>query len=290
MSLASPSAAGPLRPISPGRGWRKLLRHRMGVPGALILILYAAVALVAPFLAPADPDAVNLRAVMRAPSAAHLFGTDQFGRDILSRVMFGARTSLLLGCCVVALATALGLLFGALAGYFRGAVEQVTTFVTDVFMSLPSIIVALAIITALGSGLGSTILAIAIAATPRMVRVARGAVLSVRSLDYVESGRTIGLSSATIVLRHVVPNALSPVIVQASLLMAEAILVAAGLGFLGLGVPPPTAEWGQMLAEGRGYLRAAPHVSIFPGLAIALLVLGLNLLGDGLRDALDVRT
>jgi peptide/nickel transport system permease protein len=272
------------------RVWRKFRRHRLGMAGLVILLAYLALALLAPWLTGFDPDDMNLRHVARPPSAAHWFGTDQFGRDILTRVLHGARTSLLLGACVVVIATGLGFVLGVLAGYFRGVVERLVMFAADVLMTMPSIITALAVITVLGPGLGSTIIAIAIAATPRLVRVARGAVLQVRALDYVDHARTLGAGDPWIVTRHVVPNSLAPVIVQSSLLMAEAVLVAAGLGFLGLGVPPPTAEWGQMLAEGRGHLRVAPHVSVFPGIALALLVLGFNLLGDGLRDALDVRS
>jgi peptide/nickel transport system permease protein len=272
------------------RALRKFLRHRLGMAGLAIVLLYLAMAVLAPWLSPFDPDDVNLRNVAKPPSALHWLGTDQFGRDILTRVMHGARTSLVLGACVVGIATAAGLLLGVLAGYFRGAIERVVMFGTDVLMTMPSIVTALAVITVLGPSLFSTILAISIAATPRLVRISRGAVLQVRGLDYIDSARTLGAGDGWIVTRHVVPNSLAPVIVQSSLLMAEAVLVAAGLGFLGLGVPPPTAEWGQMLAEGRGHLRAAPFIAIFPGLAIAFLVLGFNLLGDGLRDTLDVRT
>lgn len=257
--------------------------------GLVILLVYVALAITAPWLTPFDPDAIDLRGGMRPPNMVHWFGTDQFGRDLFARVAYGARTSLFLGSCVVAIATSAGLVLGTVAGYYRGRAERLIVFLTDVMMTLPSIITALAVITILGSGLGSTILAVAIAATPRLVRISRGAVLQVSGLEFIDSMRALGFSDAAIVLRHVVPNSLSPIIVQASLLMAEAVLVAAGLGFLGLGVPPPVAEWGQMLAEARTYLRAAPFISIFPGIAIALLVLGLNLLGDGLRDTLDVR-
>lgn len=281
----------PSTSASPGnRLWRKFAASRVGVVGLVIVSLYIVAALLAPALAPYDPNAVDLMNVAMPPSQMHWWGTDQFGRDILSRVLFGARTSLLLGFCVVGIATLAGTVIGAVAGYFRGWVERVVVFVTDVMMTMPTIITALAIITILGSGLYSTILAIAIAAVPRIIRIARGAVLQVRELDFVESSRALGAKDSTIIVRHVVPNAIAPIIVQASLLMAEAVLVGAGLGFLGLGVAPPLAEWGQMLAEGRGYLRAAPFISVFPGLAIIFLVLGLNLLGDGLRDTFDVRT
>ncbi len=284
MSAAAPAASSATPSVL-----SRLLRHRLGLAGICIVAAYILLAALAPFIAAYEPNAVDLRNVMKPPGAAHPFGTDQFGRDLLARTLFGARTSLLLGLCVVAAATLAGLTVGTLAGYYRGRIDAVAIFATDVLMTLPSIVVALGVITVLGSGLVSTIAAIAISAVPRLVRVARGSVLQVRELDFVAGARSVGESDLAIVCGHVLPNALSPVIVQASLLMAEAVLVAAGLGFLGLGVAPPVAEWGQMLAEGRAYLRAAPHISVFPGLALAILVLGLNLLGDGLRDALDVR-
>lgn len=286
-SIERPAAA---LPTGRSRLLRKFRRHRMGVVGVIIVLVYIATALGAPWLAPWAPDAVDLRNVAKPPSLAHPFGTDQFGRDMLSRTIYGARTSLVLGFCVVGIATLFGMFFGVLAGYYRGRVERLVTFMTDVMMTLPSIVTALAVVTILGPGLDTTIIAIAIASLPRIVRVARSAVLQVREMDYIQSSRSLGASDRAILLHHVVPNALSPVIVQGSLLMAEAVLVAAGLGFLGVGVKPPMAEWGQMLAESRALLRSAPHISIFPGLAIIFLVLGLNLLGDGLRDTLDVRT
>lgn len=291
MTMGSPSASGsPRLPARGNRHWRKFRRNRMGMVGLVVVSIYVVIAVLAPLIAPWDPDAVDLMNVARPPSTAHWMGTDQFGRDILSRVIYGAQTSLLLGFCVVGIATIVGTFFGALAGYFRGTVERVLIFMTDVMMTMPTIITALAIITVSGAGLYSTIIAIAIAAVPRLARISRGAVLQVREMDFVQSAKALGARDRFIIARHVVPNALAPIIVQASLLMAEAVLVAAGLGFLGLGVAPPMAEWGQMLAEGRGYLRAAPFISVFPGLAIIFLVLGLNLLGDGLRDTFDVRT
>lgn len=279
------------KPQSPAwRQIRKFSRSPIGMTGLVIVVFYVAVALFAPFLGLPHPDEVDLFNVAAPPTWSAWMGTDQFGRDLLSRVVHGARTSLLLGFCVVGIATVVGTTLGALAGYHRGAFERVVVFITDVLMTMPSLITALAIITILGSGLSSTIIAISIATTPRLIRISRGAVLQVRALDFVDSTRSLGARENFILLRHVLPNSLAPVIVQSSLLMAEAVMVGAGLGFLGLGVAPPLAEWGQMLAEARGLLRSAPHVSIFPGLAIIGLVLGLNLLGDGLRDTFNVRT
>lgn len=283
-------AAIPEAPAKQKSVLRHFLRHKLGMFGAAVISFYVLLAVFGPLLSPYDPNRNNLRAVLQPPSLTNWFGTDQFGRDILTRIIYGAQTSLLLGLCVVVLAIGVGLTLGALAGYFRGWTERAIVFATDVLMTMPTIVIALGIVTVMGGGLTATILAVSVAAVPRVIRIARGAVLQVRNLEYIESSRTLGASSGYIIARHVIPNSIPPVIVEASLLMAEAVLIAAGLGFLGLGVPPPMAEWGQMLAEGRGHLRAAPHVSIFPGLAIALLVLGLNLAGDGLRDTLDVRT
>lgn len=290
MTMGSPVTSSPRPPSGANRHWRKFRRNRMGMVGLIVVAFYVTIAALAPLIAPWDPDAVDLMNVAMPPSAAHWMGTDQFGRDILSRIIYGAQTSLLLGFCVVGSATIVGTFFGALAGYFRGTVERVLIFLTDVMMTMPTIITALAIITILGAGLSSTIFAISIAAVPRLLRISRSAVLQVREMDFVQSAKALGARDRFIIVRHVVPNALAPIIVQSSLLMAEAVLVGAGLGFLGLGVAPPLAEWGQMLAEGRGYLRAAPFISVFPGLAIIFFVLGLNLLGDGLRDTFDVRT
>jgi peptide/nickel transport system permease protein len=289
MSATLDSAAAVPMPPRSRSLWRKFARSRMGLAGFAIVAFYLLIAVLAPVLSPWNPDAVDLFNVAMPPSAAHWMGTDQFGRDILSRVLYGARTSLLLGFCVVGIATVVGTFFGTIAGYYRGRLEQAMVFVTDVMMTMPTIVTALAVITIMGSGLYSTIIAIAIAAVPRLIRISRGSVLQVRELEFVQSAKALGVKDGFIIIRHVVPNALAPVIVQGSLLMAEAVLVGAGLGFLGLGVAPPLAEWGQMLAEGRGYLRSAPFISVFPGLAIIFLVLGLNLLGDGLRDTFDVR-
>lgn len=261
----------------------------MGALGAGLVATFVIIAILAPLLAPYDPDAINLRAVAKAPSWIHWFGTDPLGRDLLSRILYGARTSLVLGFCVVVIAGTAGLLIGAAGGYFGGVMDRALLLVVDVLMTMPAIITALAVITILGPGLSSTTIAIAIAGAPRLARTSRGVVLQIRNLDYIESARALGISDAMIVLRHIMPNALAPIIVEASLLMSDAVLVAAGLGFLGLGVPPPAPEWGQMVADGRTYLTSAPFIPLTPGFAIILLALGFNLLGDGLRHALDVR-
>ncbi|MFV0334053.1 MAG: ABC transporter permease [Tropicimonas sp.] len=289
--MSDTTAPAPAKRQTPlTRQIRKFRRGKTGMTGLVIVGIYLLLAALAPFLGLPHPEDVDLYNVATPPDAAHWMGTDQFGRDILSRVLYGARTSLLLGFCVVGIATVAGTALGATAGYFRGRYERFIVFCTDVVMTLPTLIIALVVITVLGSGLRATILAIGIAATPRLIRIARGSVIQVREMDFVDSARSLGARDSTILTRHVLPNSLAPIIVQSSLLMAEAVLVGAGLGFLGLGVAPPIAEWGQMLAEGRGLLRSAPHVSVFPGLAIIGLVLGFNLLGDGLRDAFNVRS
>lgn len=277
------------RPRIKNRMLATLLRHRLGRVGMVILALFLLVALLAPVIAPYDPDAIDLFRTMEGPSREHLLGVDQFGRDMLSRIIYGARTSLLLSVVVVLLAGITGIILGVLAGYYGGIIDRATGLVVDILMTLPSIVVALGVITVIGPGLLSTMIAIGVSMVPRFVRVIRSSVLSVRQTEFVQSARSLGSRNLCIILAHVLPNSLAPVIVQGSLLTAQAVLVAAGLGFLGLGAQPPTAEWGQMLAEGRGYLRVAPHISVFPGIAIMLMVFGFNLLGDGLRDALDTR-
>jgi peptide/nickel transport system permease protein len=256
----------------------------------IVILGFLLAAFLAPWLAPFDPDSIDLMHTMEGPSRLHPLGVDQFGRDILSRILFGTRTSLLLGVVVVGAAGLIGVFLGLIAGFFGGIIDRGIGFVVDILMTLPSIVVALAIITVLGPGLSSTMIAIGISMVPRFVRIVRGSVLSVRDHEFVQSARALGSRNQRLLRMHVLPNSLAPVIVQGSLLTAQSVLVAAGLGFLGLGAQPPTAEWGQMLAEGRSYLRAAPHITLFPGLAIMLMVFGFNLLGDGLRDALDVRS
>jgi len=291
MSSAAPilSSSAARRAWLESRALKNFLHNKKGVVGLVIVGAYLFMALFAPLLAPFDPDAVDLFHVSAPPNLVHWFGVDQFGRDILSRIIYGARTSLLLGSVVVVIASCVGVILGSVAGYFEKTIDRVIVFFCDVLLTLPTIVIALAVVTILGPGLSSTIVAIAVAGIPRLVRISRSAVIQIRSLDYIRSARALGARDFAIIVDHVVPNSLSPVIVQASLLMAEAVLLAAGLGFLGLGVQPPTAEWGQMLAEGRGYMLSAPFIAVFPGVAIIILVLGLNLFGDGLRDALDVR-
>jgi peptide/nickel transport system permease protein len=268
---------------------RRFARHRGALAGGVIALFFATVALLAPWLAPHDPEAVRLGANLRPPSWAHPFGTDSLGRDVLSQTIYGARVSLTIGFVSLALALAGGVPVGALAAWVGGWVDRLTMRVVDVLVSFPTLLLAIIVITVFGPGLVQAMIAIGVAQVPLYARLTRSAVLRVRALDYVTAARAGGATGGRILWRHVFPNCLSPLIVQSTLLFATAILSAAYLGFLGLGAQPPTPEWGTMLSKARDFLRVAPHVSIFPGVTIMLTVLGLNLLGDGLRDVLDPR-
>jgi len=273
---------------------RRLLRHRGAVAGLVVILLFFAAALLAPSLSPYDPLAQDLNRRLQGPSSAHLLGTDDFGRDILSRVMYGARISLTVGFISVGIAVVGGLLLGLVAGFYTtgrwGRVIDISIMRTsDILLAFPAVLLAIAIVTAFGPGLRNAMLAIAIIYLPRFIRIVRAAILVEKEHTYIEAGQALGMSHRRLLLRHLLPNVMSPVIVQATLGLAEAIIEAAALSFLGLGATPPTPEWGAMLSEGRSYLRLAPWVTFFPGMAIFLIVVSFNLLGDGLRDALDPR-
>jgi peptide/nickel transport system permease protein len=276
-------------PRGPAATWRRLRRHRGAVVGMAIVALYAAAALFAGVLAPYNPGDGDVLARLQPPSAQHLLGTDELGRDILSRLLYGARVSLLIQVTAAALATLVGVLWGLAAGYFGGWADEISMRVIDVLLAFPSILLAIAIVAVVGTGLGNIIVAVGIASVPQFARLVRGVVLDLRHAEFVEAARAIGEPDASIMWRYILPGTLVPVIVLTSLRMATVLLAAAGLNFLGLGVQPPTPEWGAMLSNARDYMFAAPHVTTFPGLAITLVVIGFNLLGDGLRDALDPR-
>jgi peptide/nickel transport system permease protein len=268
----------------------RILRHRGAVAGGAIVFVLAAVAVLAPWLAPYDPDAMRLGENLRPPSWAHPFGTDSLGRDVLSQVMFGARVSLTIGCVSVGLAMLGGVPIGLAAGFAGGWLDRLTMRLVDILVSFPTILLAIIVITIFGPGLRNAMIAIGIAQVPLYARLTRAAVLRVKTLDYVLAARASGARESRVLWRHVVPNCVPPLLVQSTLFFATAILSAAYLGFLGLGAQPPTTEWGTMLSKARDFLRVAPHVSIFPGLTIMVTVIGLNLLGDGLRDVLDPHT
>ena len=265
---------------------------RLSIIGIIIVAILVIVALFAPWIATYDVGATNLSMRYLPPSAAHWFGTDSTGRDIFSRVVFGARISLQVGIIVVFVSAVIGTLLGAIAGYYGGWVDRVVSgYVFNVFLAFPGLLLAIAMVAFLGAGLNKLILALCIIGWVGYARLIRGQVLKVREYDFVQAARALGASDARILLVHILPNAIQPLIVQASLGMAGAVLSEAALSFLGLGVPPPAPSWGTMIEEARDLstLQAAPHALIFPGIAIALTVLAFNFIGDGLREHLDPR-
>jgi peptide/nickel transport system permease protein len=266
-----------------------LARNRAAMAGLGILILVSLMALLAPVISPYDPNAVDMLHQLEAPGSAHLLGTDLYGRDILSRIFWGGRTTLVVGLISVGIAASFGILLGLASGYYGGAIDSLVMRFVDILLSFPRILLALTIVGMLGPGLFHVMLAVAIASITGYARLVRGTVLSAKEQPYVEAAHVVGCPDARIVFRHLLPNVVGPVIVLATLDVAAAILAASSLSFLGLGVQPPRAEWGYMLNEGRSYLRAAPWITLFPGLAIMISVLSINMLGDGLRDALDPR-
>jgi peptide/nickel transport system permease protein len=273
---------------------RRLLMHPGAVVGGLVTCMFFAIALLAPWLSPYDPLAQDLERRLQGPSWAHLLGTDDLGRDLLSRVMHGARISLTVGVMSIGIAVSGGLSLGLIAGFYTTGrsgrlVETVIMRTSDILLAFPAVLLAIAIVTAFGPGLRNAMLAIAIIYLPRFIRIVRASILIEKEQTYIEAGRALGVNNRRLLIRHLLPNVMAPVIVQATLALAEAIIEAAALSFLGLGATPPTPEWGAMLSEGRSYLRSAPWVTFFPGMAIFLIVVSFNLLGDGLRDALDPR-
>ena len=269
---------------------RRLLAQRLALAGLGMVVLFAALALFAPLLSPQDPAAIDLAHRLASPSLPHPFGTDELGRDILARVVFGARISLGIAVAVVALSLTLGIILGAIAGFYRGWLDTlITTYLANAFLALPGILLAVAIVAFLGPSLPDLILALALPAWVGYARLTRAQVLALREREFVQAARSLGASDARLLFRSILPHALQPVLVQAAVGMAAAVLAEATLSFLGLGVQPPTATWGAMLNAARSHLFEAPHLVFFPALAVALCVLAFNLLGDGLRDALDPR-
>ncbi len=272
------------------RAVRRFLRHRLAMAGLLVVVLFVLVATFAPLLAPYDPNATSWSAIRRPPSAAHWFGTDENGRDVLSRVIWGARASMMAGVLAVLGAVLMGVPIGLLAGMAGGWVDAVISRIADAMLSVPFLILAIALAAFLGPALENAMLAIAISASPIFVRLARGMALEAMSTDWVEAARALGNPPWRTALVHVAPNIVPPLMVQATLSIAEAIIAEASLSFLGLGMQPPDPSWGSMLNSAQRFLTQAPWLAIFPGLAIFLVVLAFNLAGDGLRDALDPRS
>lgn len=259
--------------------------------GVALIVLFVVFALFAPWIAPQDPAHINLPMRLTGPSSAHWFGADELGRDILSRIIFGARISMLVGTSVVLISLALGLIVGSIAGYYGGFIDRVVNIVVmNAFMSFPGILLAIAFVAFRGPGIFNLILALSLGGWVGYARLVRGQVLAVREREFVEAARALGASDLRIIVRHILPNIIQPVIVQAAIGMAGAILAEATMSFLGLGVPPPSASWGSMLNDGRAHLFDAPHLVLFPALAVMLAVLSFNFIGDALRDYLDPRS
>lgn len=271
--------------------WRMLIKNKMAMVGLVILIVLVLLALFADVLADYNTIVIkqSLADRLQGPTAAHWLGTDEFGRDILARLIHGTRVSLKVGILAVGLAIVLGGTLGAVSGFYGGVIDNIIMRAMDIFLAVPSILLAIAIVSALGPNIINLMIAISVSSVPTYARIVRASVLSIRDQEFIEAARAIGASNTRIIFKHIIPNALAPVIVQGTLGVANAILSIAGLSFIGLGIQPPAPEWGSMLSGGRQYLRYAWWVTTFPGLAIMITILSLNLLGDGLRDALDPR-
>jgi len=278
--------------VTPGfyaDAWRRLRRSRAAIAGLVVVGSFAVAAMVAPLLAPHDPISQDLDARLLPPSRQHLLGTDDLGRDLLSRIIYGGRVSLTVGVVSVGLALAVGAVLGLVAGFYGRWADSITMRAMDIMLAFPATLLAIFIVGIRGPGLNNAMLAIGVINIPIFARLVRGSVLRVRQEEFVDAARAIGSGHARIIGRHILPNTLAPIIVQATLGIGAAILEAAGLSFLGLGAQAPTPEWGAMLTNTREFLRDAPWAATFPGIAILLTVVGFNLLGDGLRDALDPR-
>ncbi len=284
--LDAPSRVTPRRSLA---FLRRLFRRRLVGLGAVLVGGFLFVSLSAPLLAPQGYDEQDLLRRLAPPAAAHPLGTDTLGRDLLGRIVWGARISLVVGALAVSIGLVIGSLLGVLSGFYGTALDRATMGAMDILLAFPDILLALAVVAALGPGLPQVMIAVGVHEVPRFARLVRGSVLSVRTYEYVDAARVLGAADLRIMLRHVVPNVLAPIIVLTSLDIGTTILAAAALSFLGLGAQPPLPDWGGMINQGRAFLRTAWWVGVFPGFAIMLTVLGFNLIGDGLRDALDPR-
>ncbi|AZY49026.1 ABC transporter permease [Bordetella avium] len=276
-------------PRAGNRAWAKFKRNKVAVVGAVVVLFFVVLAVFAPLIANHDPFQTSFMNIRKAPSATYWMGTDELGRDIFSRLVYGARASLMAGMVSVLIALVVGVPFGLAAGYFGGWTDSIISRATEALLAIPFLILAIALAAFLGPSLINAMIAIGVSAAPKFIRITRGQVLAVRNEDYVQSARALGASDLRIIARHVFPNVLPPLIVQATITIATAIIAEASLSFLGLGLQPPNPSWGSMLNTAKNFMTQAPWMSIFPGSAIFLAVLGFNLLGDGLRDALDPR-
>lgn len=271
--------------------WHRLRRDKMAMLGLAILLVMIILAVMADFIADYDTAVIgmNMRERLQTPSAAHWFGTDGYGRDVFARIIHGSRLSLSLSIFAMAAAVAIGSIIGAVAGYYGGRVDNVLMRVMDILLAIPPMLMSISIVAALGHSMVNLMIALSLAYIPVFARVIRSSILSVKGQEFIEAAKACGTSDARIIARHIIPNAIGPIIVQATLAMGSTILIISSLSFMGMGIQPPQPEWGTMLYEGRDLIRTSPYLVIFPGIAIALAVLSLNLLGDGLRDALDPR-
>lgn len=270
-------------------GMRRFLKNRLSIIGLIILAVIIFLAVFADVIAPYPYDQQNLTAIYQTPNAEHIMGTDNLGRDLFSRIIYGGRYSLSIGFMAVGMALVMGTILGCIAGFYGGKADSIIMRVVDMMMAIPNVLMAIVITSVLGTGLFNLTLAMGISSVPSYARTVRAAIMSIRGQEYVEAARLNGCSDARIIARHILPNIMAQIIVQVTLGLGLAILSASGLSFLGLGVQPPTPEWGSMLAAARGDIRNYPYLLVFPGCAIALVVLALNMVGDGLRDALDPR-
>lgn len=273
----------------PNRTLQKFLSNRAAVLGAVLVGFFALLAILAPLIAGYDPLQTSFTAIRKPPSALHWLGTDELGRDLFSRMAYGARTSLMAGVVSVFIAMLVGVPFGIIAGYFGGWADSIISRLIDAMLAIPFLIMAIALAAFLGASLTNAMIAIGLSAAPVFARLTRGQVLSIRNEEYIEAAQVLGLRHQRIILRYILPNAMSPIIVQATLTIAAAIIAEASLSFLGLGQQPPNPSWGSMLNTAKNFISQAPWMSVWPGAAIFLVVLGFNLLGDGLRDAIDPR-
>jgi peptide/nickel transport system permease protein len=269
--------------------WRRLKKNKLAIVGLIIILSLTILAISADFIADYETVVIkqDIKNRLKPPSAEHIFGTDEFGRDIFARLVHGTRVSLTVGLISVSIALVVGGFLGAIAGYYGNRIDNIIMRTMDIFLAVPNILLAIAIVAALGTSIVNLMIAVGISSIPSYARIVRASVLSIKDQEFVEAARAIGAKDLTIILTHIIPNSLAPVIVQATLGVANAILSTAALSFIGLGIQPPAPEWGAMLSGGRTFLRDASHITVFPGIAIMITILALNMLGDGLRDALD---
>lgn len=271
--------------------WNRLRKNKLAMLGLAILVVMVALAVCADWIADYDTNVtgMNMAERLQTPSAKHWFGTDSYGRDVFARIIHGSRLSLSLSIFAMLAAVAIGSIIGAIAGYYGGRVDDVLMRLMDILLAIPPMLMSISIVAALGHSMVNLMIALSLAYIPVFARVIRSSILTVKGQEFIEAAKACGTSNARIILRHIIPNAIGPIIIQATLAMGSTILIISSLSFMGMGIQPPQPEWGTMLYEGRDLIRTSPYLVIFPGIAIALAVLSLNLLGDGLRDALDPR-